>query len=418
MSKRPTFFLSSTIFDFKDLRSAIKYVLEARGCEVLASEFNDFAVDSQSHSYEACLTNIAKADYFILLIGSRVGGWYDEANRVSITQQEFREAYRLHQAGKLRIVTLVRAEVWQAKEDRKALGKHLATLDLTDGQRATIKEFPSKFIEDADFIASFLIEVGRNLETTKAVKAGGVKPSGNWIYPFSTFKEVEDVLQPLTFTGLTADDAAYRKALQYELIELTRRLLLKYDGRAIDPRRVISRFRDSHPISREDLDGRVKVERKAWSRFSAFMYHLLGNSINQIVIDDALTSSIFMDYDPQKSTYVPSLAYHLLSSLIDEIGMFNRGASAETFSIFHEFSPSRVGQVAHYSIAGKQLAMVIGLSMRWFNILSICEALILHLDGQVLQMPKLMPFSPIVGMQDEIDEEQVTAVEARAFLGI
>ena len=54
--------------------------------------------------------------------------------------------------------------------------------------------------------------------------------------------------------------------------------------------------------------------------------------------------------------------------------------------------------------------------MRWFNIVSICEALIHHLDGQVLQMPKLMPFSPIVGMQDEIDEEDVTAAEARAFL--
>jgi hypothetical protein len=48
MSKRPTFFLSSTIFDFKDLRSAIKYALEARGCEVLASEFNDFAVSTPS----------------------------------------------------------------------------------------------------------------------------------------------------------------------------------------------------------------------------------------------------------------------------------------------------------------------------------------------------------------------------------
>ena len=73
--------LSSTIFDFKVLRSAIKYALEVRGCEVLASEFNDFTVDSSSHRYEACLTNIAKADYFVLLIGSRVGGNYPLASR-------------------------------------------------------------------------------------------------------------------------------------------------------------------------------------------------------------------------------------------------------------------------------------------------------------------------------------------------
>lgn len=37
MSKRPTFFLSSTIYDFRDLRGAIKFSLEARGCKVLAS---------------------------------------------------------------------------------------------------------------------------------------------------------------------------------------------------------------------------------------------------------------------------------------------------------------------------------------------------------------------------------------------
>lgn len=418
MGKRPTFFLSSTIFDFKDLRSAIKYALEARGCEVLASEFNDFEVDSSSHSYEACLANIAKADYFVLLIGSRVGGWYDKPNRVSITQQEFREAYRLHKTVKLRIVTLVRTEVWQAKEDRKALGKHLATLDLTEDQRKEISDFPSKFMDDADFIMAFLTEVGRNLETTQAVEKGGEKPSGNWIYPFSTFKEVEDVLQPLTFTGLTADDATYRKALQYELIELIRRLLLKYDKQAIDPRRVVAKFRDDHPISGEAFDDRVKVERKAWSRFSVFMYRLMATSISPIVINDALTSSIFMDYDRQKSSYVPSPAYDLLSRLIDEIGMFNKGVGAETFTVIHEFSPSRAGHVDHYFIPGQKLAILVGLSMRWFNIVSICEALIRHLDGQALQVPALMPFSPIVGMQDEIDKEDVTAAEARAFLGI
>jgi len=418
MSKRPTFFLSSTIFDFKDLRSAIKYALEARGCEVLASEFNDFTVDSSSHSYEACLTNIAKADYFVLLIGTRVGGWFDKRNRISITQQEFREAYRLHREGKLRIVTLVRAEVWQAKDDRKALAKHLATLKLTDEQRAAIKSFPSNFMEDADFIGKLLLEVGRNLETTEAVETGGEKPSGNWIYPFSTFKEIEDVLQPLTFTGLTADDAAYRKALQYELIELMRRLLLKHKDRPIDPRGVISEFRNAYPISRGDLDARVRVEQKAWSRFSVFMYRLIGNAISPIVIYDALTSSTFMDYHPQKSSYVPSPAYELLSSLIEEIGMFNKGVVVETFATFHEFSPNRAGQVAHYFIPGQQLAIVVGLSMRWFNILSICRALIRHLEGHPLEAPDLMPFSPIVGMQDEIDQEEVTAAQARAFLGV
>jgi hypothetical protein len=38
----PTFFLSSTIYDFYDLRSAIKYCLEQKRWRFIASDFNDF----------------------------------------------------------------------------------------------------------------------------------------------------------------------------------------------------------------------------------------------------------------------------------------------------------------------------------------------------------------------------------------
>lgn len=130
--KPPTFFLSSTIYDFKDLRSAIKYFLELQGCRVLASDFNDFAKPLDPHSYEACLKAIAEADYFVLLIGARVGGWY-EHEKVSITQAEYREAYRLHKEGRLKLLSFVRADVWNLREERKALRKHLEMLDMDAG---------------------------------------------------------------------------------------------------------------------------------------------------------------------------------------------------------------------------------------------------------------------------------------------
>src|ERR1700759_2363174 len=104
MARRPTFFLSSTIYDFRDLRGAIQFSLQARGCRGLRAEFNDFGGNLDQHSYEACLSNIEQADYFVLLIGSRVGGWYDAQERVSITQREYRTAYELHRAGKLRLI--------------------------------------------------------------------------------------------------------------------------------------------------------------------------------------------------------------------------------------------------------------------------------------------------------------------------
>jgi hypothetical protein len=72
--KPPTFFLSSTIYDFKDLRSAIKYYLEQQGCRVLASDFNDFPKPLDKHSYDACLKGIGEADDFVLLIGPESAG--------------------------------------------------------------------------------------------------------------------------------------------------------------------------------------------------------------------------------------------------------------------------------------------------------------------------------------------------------
>ncbi len=74
----------------------------------MASEYNDFGGNLDQHSYEACLANIDQADFFILLIGSRVGGWFDASSRISITQQEYRHAYERHRQGKLRLVTFVR----------------------------------------------------------------------------------------------------------------------------------------------------------------------------------------------------------------------------------------------------------------------------------------------------------------------
>ena len=41
-TNKPRVFVSSTIYDFKDLRSALKFWLEELGLEVLMSEFNDF----------------------------------------------------------------------------------------------------------------------------------------------------------------------------------------------------------------------------------------------------------------------------------------------------------------------------------------------------------------------------------------
>ena len=73
---KPRIFVSSTIYDFRDLRSALKYWLEQFGYEVRLSEFNDFTKRLDENAYNACLRAIEESDYYVLLIGTRVGGLY------------------------------------------------------------------------------------------------------------------------------------------------------------------------------------------------------------------------------------------------------------------------------------------------------------------------------------------------------
>ena len=122
------------------------------------------------HTYEACLKTLEHADYFILLIGSRVGGWYDKENKISITQQEYRAAYQRHLKGKLKIISFVRNDVWQYREDRNELSRFLEKQAIDPGAKHDIVNHPSKWANDSEFICRFISEVCKNEETKKALK--------------------------------------------------------------------------------------------------------------------------------------------------------------------------------------------------------------------------------------------------------
>ena len=420
MARRPTFFLSSTIYDFRDLRSAIKFCLEERGCKVLASEYNDFGINLDRNSYEACLSNIQQADYFVLLIGARVGGWYDETQRVSITQQEYRVAYELHKKGKLRLVSFVRSEVWQHKEHRKELAQFLKESGIADAEREVVFRSPSKFANDAEFVSKFILEVGRNIETGQAVRMGIPKPTGNWIHQFRDFRDIQDVLANLAFTGLTSEEAAYRKALQHELLIVMSSLLAKADGTIIDLRPVLKRGLDDHPITREIRDsGRITIDLEKWNSFATVFYQIMGLKFTPVVINDALTSTIFLEYDGEKGAFVHSAAYDALTRLWDEMKRFRSLATSDVFVVLEETSPRSIGRgTGSYVLQAEKVGLLYSLAHRWINIVSLTEALILHLDGQLFQMPKLMPISPILDFEEVYQSERVSPAELRDYMGI
>ncbi len=127
------------------------------------------------------LRRFERANIFVLLIGGRRGGWYDEPNRISITQQEYRVAYERARADCLTIIPCVRTETLE----------HVAI--LKDLPRVDWK--PTKFIDDPQHLIDFLPEVGRVLEMKEAAAEGTSRPPNNWIHPFHCFRDLVNVIK-------------------------------------------------------------------------------------------------------------------------------------------------------------------------------------------------------------------------------
>jgi hypothetical protein len=416
--QRPTFFISSTIYDFRDLRSALKFHLEEQGCKVLASEFNDFEKPLDRHSYDACLKSIHSADYFVLLIGSRAGGWYDEENQVSITQREYREAYDLQKAGKLKLLNFVRSEVWQAKDDRRELVKFLESSSLDEKTRSGITGHSSKSASNPEFLFKFINEVSRNEETKLAVRGQGAAPSGNWIHLFSGFRDIIDVLNGQVFASIPVEDMTIRRLLRRELREFLGQCLVKYKETVLSPRNTIDRFHQEHPITVKSRDDDfTTVSTKRWDSISTLSIHLLARTLHPVVLPQALSRPTFLEFERATNSYKETPVHEALIRLQNEIRRFNQSNTSENLSIVFEQSPrARVRGATTVEIETKRLAILLHLLDRWSNVLDLSSSILKHLDGAPFKFPDLRPDTPIQGMQEELDAERATENDITSYL--
>lgn len=415
---RPTFFISSTIYDFKDLRSALKFYLEELGCKVLASENNDFEKPLDKHSYEACLSTIHSADYFILLIGNRVGGWYDEINRISITQREYREAYELHKAGKLKLLNFVRADVWQAKEERRELNKLLGTMSLDDKTRGDIAGHATKAASNPEFLFKFINEVCRNEETKLAVRGKGSAPSGNWVHVFSGFREIVDVLNGQVLSSIPVEDMTTRRLLRRELRDLVGQCLFKYKDTIHSPRASIDRFHREHPIT---LEGRhnqfMPVSPRRWDSIATLSIHLLARVLHPVVLPQVLSRPVFLEFDLTTNSYTETPVQGALIRLLDEIRRFNSANTSENLAIVFQHSPrDRPKHATEIMVETVKLAALLNLLDRWVNVLELSANVLRHLDGAPFVMPDLRPDSPVQGLDLELRAEKPSEDEITSYL--
>ncbi len=417
--KKPVFFLSSTIYDFQDLRSSIKYFLEEQGCEVLASEYNDFKKPLDVHSYQACLDMIKHADYFILLVGSRVGGWYDKENQVSITQREYREAYNFHLEGRIKIINFVRQDIWNLRSDRAELKKYLDSIGTEKELSEKISKHPTKKTNDPEFIINFIDEIGKNQETKDALNGKNEFPSGNWLHIFNSFRDIADVLNPEIFDGIPIDEAIMRRLLLSELQEVMKKSLMKFkDGKAFTPEATIDGFYREHSFP-EDLDilNKIEVNSKRIDMLSMLAIFYAGRTVNIPILAKALSSSTFLNFNVEKRNFEETPVFKALVILQQEIDLASKSQSSDVIKILEEVKVNRLGrseQVVPIKIMS--ILSILHLLQRWTNIANLTKSILKYLNGEDFAMPAIYRKSPIPYMNTEIEKETVTQKELIEFI--
>jgi hypothetical protein len=415
---QPVFFLSSTIFDFSDLRSALKFYLEQQGCKVLASEFNDFEKPLDVHSYQACLDAISKADYFILLVGSRRGGWFDQQKRVSITQREYQEAYRLQKEGRLRIINFVRRSIWQTVSDWKEFTKGLDKLEIETELKRRLIGVSNPRVEDIEFTASFLSEIGHNKETIEATKGKGEAPRGNWVHGFDTFKDLIDVFATELPNLRPVDQLAFSALLLSEIKQNLASCLIKLkSGAVVSPKKVLLDFKQQTKITDDNkLDEYLFVPVEPWGYVCTAAIHTMGVKLRHSALDYVVRSPIYLEFDRTEERFKSTEVHLALTALQIEIQEFQKFNTSETVSVIYECHPKYFSGSSVAKIPGQKLLGLIFLLQRWCNIIEYCSSIAAFLRRGVYRSPSVFTFSPVEGFQEKIDGERPSGDEVERFI--
>lgn len=412
---RPTIFISSTIYDFRDLRSSLKDYFGSRGCEVNASEFNDFNKPLDAHSYEACLSAIERSDFFVLLIGSRIGGWYDEQTKISITRAEYRHAYELARVGKIKILTFVRDEVWNHRQSIKELTKALKDdADLSAEQRSRLANHPTGFATEAGTIISFIDEVTRSRETAAAARGQGELPVANWVHTFKAFKDIREAIDLLVLNGQSVDVAARKKALQSQLLTMLRHVIPLIAGKPLFPDVTIRRIADELKLKGEDLTNSSVVNGKMWGQF--VMLALIASRPRPELghLRQILTSDLLLKYDPETSSFQETPEYDLLSDVIYQaanLGFSNNDGMAELFKHGQKIN-SREDRKVPVHLLAQHLHRMFRLS----DLVSSAKALVRALERLPYSTPIPMPRSPFLDQESAIAQEEISLTQVREWV--
>lgn len=425
MSNKPKVFISSTIYDFRDLRSALKYYLESLGYEVLLSEYNDFKKDLNKNSFESCLKTIEEVQFFILLVGGRVGGFYDKVRNVSITQMEYRKAYEELKKGKLKIVNIVRENLWDAKNERKALKDIIESefknkYNISDEDVDKIRYYESDVVRDTEFVFNFLNEIARVREMKEAQKDSKDFPIGNWIHPFKTHRDIIDILKREFSFSDDLESIAMKENIKFEIIENLMILLNKSEKGTI--------YQNS--IFADDLLEMYKGDLKGYSTFNeeqlkGFQIYLItgfstSKNLKTDFTETALKSGKFLSFDNQSGKFTQSsfsIALQNYKKFIDNLKYLISVDTLNSKKIFEILDDIKVNH--KYTFANIFLFGIASINNLQKQIIDLSYALYLDINipSTLLDNYNYDAYPVNKAISDEIKAKSITEGDILRYLG-
>ncbi|KAF5038285.1 hypothetical protein DSECCO2_555860 [anaerobic digester metagenome] len=308
--QKPVFFVSSTIYDFKDLRSGIKWLLEENNYSVNASEFNDFDKPLDENSYEACLKAIDNSDYFILLIGDRIGGLFDK--EFTITQMEYRYAYQRMLEGKLKIVNFIRQDTWIKFLDSR---KKIKTLETDSSIEKSVIE--KLFSEEEKIRFAFIDEV-RRAEEMKV----GKKPKANWLHRFETFADITSVLKNELGSKFDLTFKQSRFIILNDIVKNLRAICSKYKNEIYPIGFMSSKLWNDFIL---DIDNvKITLNNDQYINYAVFYVSCLQiKPFRTNRIESFYQAGFFLEYDKDKNDFASGNLNQLVLKLLSSYDRLN-----------------------------------------------------------------------------------------------
>jgi len=286
----PSVFISSTVNEFRDLRSALAYMLRAQGFTVRLSEAADFDVRGDRSAFEECFSNIRASDYYVLIIGGKRGNLYQDGT--SITRQEYRVA-RHHFLSSSRPIMH-----FYLREDIE--------LAINGSRRAQKKVG----IDDLDHLISFIDEV----------QNPGIEGTPSYVKRFSDFEDVIKSVTNWLNLGRTISETLIRHSLLSDLAFNLSKMVSNIGGSPFPYHWCMTKMRNETSITPQVLGQTIVLsDDQVISLVLALVGRTRGNNLRTKAIEESLNQGVFLTFNPAKAILEESQIYKALQQTCEDI---------------------------------------------------------------------------------------------------